>query len=196
MAETSRDAPAPEAADLDKETRRAAGRARLRRRAGRAEDGRRQRGRSPTPRTSSRSSTAVQQAGELIVEDEYAAAAAAARGGAAGGPDDAPGAADARDACYSELGRTKEAKAQFDRVLKDDPQSVQALIGLASILLKEGTDRGRRRALQADALARRPQHPGLRAPRRGLHGPARSRRRRCPTSRRRSRSSPSSPRTA
>jgi len=41
-------------------------------------------------------------------------------------------------ACYTELGRTKEAKTQFDRVLKDDPQSVQGLIGLANILLEEG----------------------------------------------------------
>ena len=40
--------------------------------------------------------------------------------------------------CYTELGRNKEARAQFDRVLKDDPQSVQGLIGLAGILLAEG----------------------------------------------------------
>jgi tetratricopeptide (TPR) repeat protein len=39
---------------------------------------------------------------------------------------------------YSELGRTSDAKVQFDTVLKDDPQSVAALTGLASILLKEG----------------------------------------------------------
>jgi tetratricopeptide (TPR) repeat protein len=39
---------------------------------------------------------------------------------------------------YGELGRTREAKAQFDRVLKNDPKSVQALVGMASVLMKEG----------------------------------------------------------
>jgi tetratricopeptide (TPR) repeat protein len=39
---------------------------------------------------------------------------------------------------YAELGRTKEAKAQFDIVLKDDPQSVQGLIGMANLLVEEG----------------------------------------------------------
>ena len=40
--------------------------------------------------------------------------------------------------CYSQLGHTKEAKAQFDRVLKGDPQNAQALIGMANVLLSEG----------------------------------------------------------
>ncbi len=40
--------------------------------------------------------------------------------------------------CYTELGRTKEAKAQFDQVLKNDPQSIPGLIGMANILLEEG----------------------------------------------------------
>jgi tetratricopeptide (TPR) repeat protein len=39
---------------------------------------------------------------------------------------------------YAELGRRQDAKAQFDLVLKDDSQSVQALIGMANILLDEG----------------------------------------------------------
>jgi tetratricopeptide (TPR) repeat protein len=39
---------------------------------------------------------------------------------------------------YSELGRRKEARAQFDLVLKDDPQSVQGLIGMANLLVEEG----------------------------------------------------------
>jgi tetratricopeptide (TPR) repeat protein len=39
---------------------------------------------------------------------------------------------------YAELGRKADAKAQFDLVLKDDPKSVQALIGMANILIDEG----------------------------------------------------------
>src|SRR5437867_13077488 len=36
------------------------------------------------------------------------------------------------------LGRKKEAKVQFDLVLKDDPQNVQGLIGMANLLVEEG----------------------------------------------------------
>jgi len=39
---------------------------------------------------------------------------------------------------YTELGRRGEAKAQFDLVLKDDPRSVQALIGVANLLMQDG----------------------------------------------------------
>jgi tetratricopeptide (TPR) repeat protein len=39
---------------------------------------------------------------------------------------------------YAELGRTREAKAQYDLVLKDDPRSVQGLIGMANLLMEEG----------------------------------------------------------
>ena len=65
-------------------------------------------------------------------------------------------------------GRTKEAKARFDEVLKNDPQSVQGLIGLANILLDEGQTEDVRDALQADAVARR------RATRRLTHSSATS----------------------
>jgi tetratricopeptide (TPR) repeat protein len=41
-------------------------------------------------------------------------------------------------ASYAELGRAKEAKAQFDQVLKKDPDSIPALVGLANILMREG----------------------------------------------------------
>ena len=39
---------------------------------------------------------------------------------------------------YVELQRTQDAKAQFDQVLKDDPHSIQALIGMANVLQGEG----------------------------------------------------------
>jgi len=81
--------------------------------------------------------SAVQQAGELIVNDEYAAAARALESALR----EEPGMSQARlmlGTSYAELDRTKEAKAQFDLVLKDDPQSVQALIGMANLLVEDG----------------------------------------------------------
>ena len=39
---------------------------------------------------------------------------------------------------YSELGRRQDAREQFDSVLRDDPASVQALVGMASVLADEG----------------------------------------------------------
>jgi len=40
--------------------------------------------------------------------------------------------------CYTELGRRKEARAEFDLVLKKDPKNVQALIGMANVLMEDG----------------------------------------------------------
>jgi arylsulfatase A-like enzyme/predicted Zn-dependent protease len=137
MAESGRDAPAPEAANLDKETvERLAALGYV--------------GTPATPRKAADSSrpladpkdklavfTAVQRAGELIVRDEYAPAAEALESALRGEPA-MPQALLMLGACYSEMGKKQEAKAQFDRVLKDDPQSVQGLIGLANLLLEEG----------------------------------------------------------
>ena len=69
--------------------------------------------------------SAVQQAGELMVEGRVRAAARALESALREEPE-MPQALLMLGSCYAELGRTKEAKAQFDRVLKDDPQSVQA----------------------------------------------------------------------
>ncbi len=137
VAETSRDAPAPEAADLDKETvERLAALGYV--------------GGPATPRKAVDSTrpladpkdklavfTAVQRAGELIVQDQHAPAAEALESALREEPA-MPQALLMLGACYSELGRKKEAKAQFDAVLKDDPQSVQGLVGLANVLLEEG----------------------------------------------------------
>jgi arylsulfatase A-like enzyme/tetratricopeptide (TPR) repeat protein len=136
IAETSRDAPEPEAADLDKET--------LERLAALGYVG------APVaPRPSNPSVpladpkdklaifSTVQRAGELIVEDQYGAAAEALESALREEPR-MPQALLMLGTSYSELGRTQEAKAQFDLVLKDDPKSVQALIGLASLLMREG----------------------------------------------------------
>jgi arylsulfatase A-like enzyme/tetratricopeptide (TPR) repeat protein len=81
--------------------------------------------------------SAVQQAGELIMHDEYAEAAKALEAALA---EDAkmPQARLMLGTSYAELGRRGEAKAQFDLVLKDDPKSIQALVGMANLLQAEG----------------------------------------------------------
>ena len=85
---------------------------------------------------------AVQRAGELMVKDDYGEPFERSNRRCS----DEPGMHQARlmlGSCYSELGRTSDAKAQFDTVLKDDPQSVSALTGLASYPV-EGRQDGRR----------------------------------------------------
>jgi len=136
VAETSRDAPEPEAADLDEETvQRLAALGYI--------------GAPVAPRTSDSSEpladpkdklhifTGVQRAGELIIEDDYEAAVEALESALREEPR-MPHALLMLGTSYTELGRRDEAKAQFDLVLKDDPQSVQGLIGMAHLLMEEG----------------------------------------------------------
>src|SRR5262245_14196957 len=136
VSETSRDAPAPEAADLDKDT---VARLAALGYVGAAASPRKTDGPAPLadPKDKLAVFTAVLRAGELIVREEHAQAAEALESALREEPG-MPQALLMLGACYSELGRIREAKAQFDRVLKDDPQSVQGLIGMASILLEEG----------------------------------------------------------
>jgi arylsulfatase A-like enzyme/tetratricopeptide (TPR) repeat protein len=134
--ETGRGAPTPASADLDKET--------LERLAALGYVG----GPVPPkpadasqpladPKDKLRVFAAVQQAGELIVQDRYADAVKSLESALA---EDArmPQARLMLGTSYAELGRTKEAKAQFDLVLKDDPHSIQALVGMANVLQAEG----------------------------------------------------------
>jgi tetratricopeptide (TPR) repeat protein len=81
--------------------------------------------------------TAVQSAGEFMANDDYARAAQALES-ALGADPSMPQARLMLGSSYTELGRTADAKLQFDRVLKEDPQSVQGLVGLANLLLEEG----------------------------------------------------------
>lgn len=81
--------------------------------------------------------SAVQRAGELIVRDEYAVAAATLESALRDEPR-MPQAMLMLGTAYAELGRTKDAKAQFDGVLRDDPQNVQGLLGMANLLLGQG----------------------------------------------------------
>jgi arylsulfatase A-like enzyme/tetratricopeptide (TPR) repeat protein len=136
MASTSENAPAPEAANLDKET--------LERLASLGYVG------GSAPRRDQVSTTsladpkdklevfsAVQRAGELVVTEQYDQAAQALEAALRSEPA-MPQAQLMLASSYAELGRIEEAKAQYDRVLKNDPQSVQGLIGLANLFLGEG----------------------------------------------------------
>ena len=136
MEDTGRGAPAPAAADLDKKTleslaalgyisaptvpKKAAGSPAL-----------------ADPKDKLAVFAAVQQAGELIVKDDYAAAAKSLETALREEPRMSQ-ALLMLGTAYSELGRRKEARAQFDLVLKDDPQSIQGLIGMANLLMEEG----------------------------------------------------------
>jgi arylsulfatase A-like enzyme/predicted Zn-dependent protease len=135
LAETSRDAPEPESADLDEETvdRLAAlgyiGAPVAPRTADPARP-------LADPKDKLRVFSAVQHAGERIVEQDYPAAVELLESALR---EDAkmPQARLMLGAAYSELDRSAEAKAQFDLVLKDDPKSVPALVGVASLLMRE-----------------------------------------------------------
>ena len=134
--ETARGAPTPEQADLDKKTLESLAALGY---IGAPATAKKTAPSQPLadPKDKLQIFSAVQQAGELIVKDQYAAAAQALESALR----EEPGMSQAMlmlGTAYSELGRTKEAKAQFDLVLKDDPQSVQGLIGMASLLMEEG----------------------------------------------------------
>jgi tetratricopeptide (TPR) repeat protein len=149
MDDTSRDAPAPEAANLDRET--------LQRLASLGYVG----GGSPASKSATASGTLadpkdrlaafveVQRAGELMGRDEYGPAVEALEAALKEDPS-MPQARVMLGSCYSEMGRTSDARNQFDSVLKDDPQSIAALIGLANVMLP----RDRRPTSSRSATAR------------------------------------------
>ena len=136
VSETSHGAPEPEAADLDKETLESLAALGYVGTSGPPSvvDASRP---LADPKDKLEVYAAVQQAGELIMKDEYAAAVTSLEQALG----EEPAMAQARlllATSYSELGRKKDAKAQFDLVLADDPRSVQALIGVANLLSEEG----------------------------------------------------------
>jgi choline-sulfatase len=140
MAETSKDAPLPQAANLDKETvRRLAALGYIgapvstKKSSGGGSKG------LADPKDKFAVFTSIQQAGELLMSDQYALAAEKLEAALRDEPT-IPQALLQLSTCYVELGRNEEAKAKLDAVLKDDPENVQALITLANILLREGKD--------------------------------------------------------
>ncbi len=139
MTETSRGAPTPQAANLDKETmerlsalgyigapvaaKKASGEA----------------GALADPKDKLPVFQAVTAAGELVLEQKYAEAAERLESALREEPM-IPQALLVLSTCYVELGRTEEAKAKLELVLKEDPENIPALISMANILLDERKD--------------------------------------------------------
>jgi len=135
MTETSRGAPTPQAANLDKET--------MERLAALGYIGapvapKKSAGRGPLadPKDKLMVFQAVTAAGEMILQDKYAEAAAMVESALRDEPM-IPQALLILSTCYDELGRKEEAKATLELILKEDPESIQALISMANILLEE-----------------------------------------------------------
>jgi arylsulfatase A-like enzyme/cytochrome c-type biogenesis protein CcmH/NrfG len=138
VAETSRGAPAPQAANLDKETvERLAALGYI----GAPVAAKKSSGSGPRaladPKDKLQVFVSIQQAGELIMRDQYARAAENLEAALLDDPT-IPQALLQLATCYTELGRIEDAKDKLDSVLKDDPENIQALISLANILLREG----------------------------------------------------------
>ncbi|MDH4272796.1 MAG: sulfatase-like hydrolase/transferase [Candidatus Aminicenantes bacterium] len=136
MEETSRDAPTPQAANLDKETMErlsALGYVGAPVAAKKASD-------TAAPLADPKDKLpvfqAVTAAGEMVLEEKYAEAAVRLESALQEEPM-IPQALLVLSTCYVELGRTEEAKAKLELVLKEDPKSIPALISMANILLEE-----------------------------------------------------------
>lgn len=139
MEETARDAPTPQAANLDKETierlsalgyigapvatKKASGGA----------------GPLADPKDKFPVFQAVTSAGAMVLEQKYAEAAVKLESALQEEPM-IPQALLVLSTCYVELGRTEEAKAKLDLLLKEDPENIPALISMANILLEEKKD--------------------------------------------------------
>jgi len=135
MDETGRDAPTPQAANLDKETmERLSALGYI----GAPVAARKKAGQGPLadPKDKLMVFQAVTAAGEMILQDKYAEAAAMVESALRDEPM-IPQALLILSTCYVELGRKEEAKAKLELILKEDPESIQALVSMANILLEE-----------------------------------------------------------
>ena len=139
MEETSRGAPTPQAANLDKETieklsalgyigapvatKKASGEA----------------GPLADPKDKFPVFQAITAAGAMVLEQKYSEAVVKLESALQEEPM-IPQALLVLSACYVELGRTEEAKAKLDLLLKENPENIPALISMANILLEERKD--------------------------------------------------------
>lgn len=139
MEETSRGAPTPQAANLDKETieklsalgyigapvatKKASG----------------EEGPLADPKDKFPVFQAITAAGAMVLEQKYSEAVVKLESALQEEPM-IPQALLVLSTCYVELGRTEEAKAKLDLLLKEDPENVPALISMANILLEERKD--------------------------------------------------------
>ena len=136
--ETGRDAPVPQAANLDKDTvERLAALGYIGAPVASNKAGERGTGVLADPKDKLVIFESIQRAGEMIFGEKYAPAADLLEGALRKEPR-IPQALLLLATCYVELGKREEAKARLDEVLKDDPESTQALIALANILMDEG----------------------------------------------------------
>lgn len=137
VGETSDNAPAPESANLDRETleRLAAlgyvGAPVMRRS---REEGK---GSLADPKDKLHIYESVQQAGVLLNQEKYEEAVRLLEGVVAE-EKGIPQAHLLLATCYVELKRNEDARAHYDLILRDDPNSLQALIGMANLLREEG----------------------------------------------------------
>ncbi len=135
IADTSRNAPKPQAANLDRET--TARLAALGYIGGTSTKKAASRGTLADPKDKLAVFEAVQASAELIFGGKYAEAV----NGLEAILKEDPNASQALlllSQCYAELGRDAEAQASLDIILRDDPENTQALISLAGILMKAG----------------------------------------------------------
>lgn len=139
MEETSRGAPEPQSANLDRETmekltalgyvgapvaaRKATGES----------------GPLADPKDKFLVFQAVIDAGALVLDEKYDEAAGIIESALQDEPM-MPQALLILASCYVELGRPEEAKAKLDLLLRDDPENISALISMANILLEERKD--------------------------------------------------------
>lgn len=139
MEETSRGAPTPQAANLDKETieklsalgyigapvatKKASGEA----------------GPLADPKDKFPVFQAITAAGAMVLEQKYSEAVVKLESALQEEPM-IPQALLVLSACYVELGRTEKAKAKLDLLLKENPENIPALISMANILLEERKD--------------------------------------------------------
>jgi len=136
--ETGRGAPAPQAANLDKETvERLAALGYIGAPIASKKAGEKGTASLADPKDKLGIFESIQRAGEMIFSEKYAPAAELLEG-ALGKEPKIPQALLLLATCYVELGKREDAKARLDEVLKDDPESTQALIALANILMGEG----------------------------------------------------------
>lgn len=137
IADTSRGAPTPQAANLDRETteRLAAlgyiGGASAKKKASGTG------GSLADPKDKLAVFQSVQTSAELIFSGKYADAAKTLEAILSVDPS-APQAILLLSSCYIGMGRLAEARDKLDLLLKDDPENTQALISLADVLRKEG----------------------------------------------------------
>jgi len=140
VARTSQGAPAPQAANLDKETmERLSALGYVGAPVGRKGPSGDRSGPLADPKDKLEVYEAVTRAGGMIMNERYADAAGLLHSALKDDPTITLGLL-LLATCEAHLGRRDDAKAHLDAILRGDPENIQALIALANILVQEGKD--------------------------------------------------------